>query len=193
LADIASQGSQPRALFVGLDVRTGSIAVSLAPSDSTEVRRYGLIGGSDDDVLKLAKRLSAAHPQSRFQFCYEAGPHGYPLGRFLRSHGYECIIVCPCRVPRRRHLIALSIGPEEVMKASRCRRGYWWMSGNGIVQRVVAGTAGAGPEGTVDRTALRKPEPTLESGLRQSDQNRLMRTRMSGGVGAEGSIPRLPD
>src|SRR5262245_10573363 len=64
LADIPSQGSQPRALFVGLDVHTGSIAVSLAPSDSTEVRRYGLIGGSHDDVLKLAKKLSAAHLQA---------------------------------------------------------------------------------------------------------------------------------
>ena len=65
-----------------------------------------------------------------------------------------------------------------------------------VEQRVAAGTAGAGFEGTVDRTALRKPEPKLESGLRQSDRNRLMRTRMSGGVGAEGSIPsatRLAD
>jgi RNA-directed DNA polymerase len=38
---------------------------------------------------------------------------------------------------RRRHLIALGIHPGEVMKASRCRRGYWWMSGNGIVQRAL--------------------------------------------------------
>ena len=38
---------------------------------------------------------------------------------------------------RRRHLIALGIHPDEVMKASRCRRGYWWMSGNGIVQRAL--------------------------------------------------------
>ena len=35
-----------------------SIAVSLAPSDSTEVRRYGIIGGEHDDVLKLAKKLA---------------------------------------------------------------------------------------------------------------------------------------
>ena len=32
------------ALFIGLDVHNDSIAVSLAPSDSTEVRRYGIIG-----------------------------------------------------------------------------------------------------------------------------------------------------
>jgi len=38
---------------------------------------------------------------------------------------------------RRRNLIALGIRPAEVKKASRCRRGYWWMSGNGIVQRAL--------------------------------------------------------
>src|SRR5436190_17926809 len=41
-------------LYIGLDVHNDSIAVSLAPSDSTEVRRYGIIGGSHDDVLKVA-------------------------------------------------------------------------------------------------------------------------------------------
>lgn len=89
------------ALFTGLDVHTDSIAVSLAPSDSAEVRRYGQIGGAHDDVLRLAKKLQAAHPQTELQFCYEAGPHGYPLCRLLRRHGYECLIVAPSKVPRR--------------------------------------------------------------------------------------------
>jgi len=48
-------------LHVCLDVHSDSIAVSLAPSESTEVRRYGLIGGSHDDVLRLIKQLAAAH------------------------------------------------------------------------------------------------------------------------------------
>jgi RNA-directed DNA polymerase len=38
---------------------------------------------------------------------------------------------------RRRHLLSLGIGPREVHLASRSRRGYWWMSGNGIVQRAL--------------------------------------------------------
>jgi len=33
---------------------------------------------------------------------------------------------------RRRHLLALGVRPEEVHLATRCRRGYWWMSGNGM-------------------------------------------------------------
>src|SRR5512134_3049620 len=88
-------------LFVGLDVHNDSIAVSLAPSESTEVRRYGIIGGQHEDVLKLLKKLAAAHPGVALHCCYEAGPRGYPLGRFIRQHGAECIIVAPSKVPRQ--------------------------------------------------------------------------------------------
>ena len=95
------QQSRGPALFIGLDVHSDSIAVCLAPSDSTELRPYGVIGGSHDDVLKLAKKLSAAHSGLPLQFCYEAGPHGYPLCRCLRAHGYHCIIVAPSKVPRK--------------------------------------------------------------------------------------------
>jgi len=69
---ILTAGQGP-ALYVGLDVHTASIAVSLAPGGSTEVRRYGLIGGTHDDMLKLARKLQAAQPGVALQFCYEAG------------------------------------------------------------------------------------------------------------------------
>jgi len=88
-------------LFTGLDVHNDTIAVSLAPSDSTEVRRYGIIGGEHDDVLKLAKKLATAHPGAFLKFCYEAGPRGFALCRCLRSHGLDCILVCPSKVPRK--------------------------------------------------------------------------------------------
>ena len=88
-------------LFIGLDVHTESIAVSLAPSDFSEVRRYGLIGGTHDDVLRLARKLQAAHPGTELRFCYEAGPHGYPLCRCLRAHGYEGRIIAPSKTPRK--------------------------------------------------------------------------------------------
>jgi len=86
--------------FIGLDVHNDSIAVSLAPSDSSEVRRYGIIGGTHDDVLRLSQKLQAAHPGVALKFCYEAGPRGYPLCRFIRAHGCQCLIVSPSKVPR---------------------------------------------------------------------------------------------
>jgi transposase len=88
-------------IHVGLDVHNDSIALSIAPSDSTEVRRYGTIGGTHDDVQRFIRKLQAAHPQATLKFCYEAGPRGYPLCRFIGGLGHECIIVCPSRVPRR--------------------------------------------------------------------------------------------
>src|ERR1035437_7268995 len=97
----APAGAKPLVLFVGLDVHNDSIAVSLAPSDSTEVRRYGIIGGEHDDVLKLVKKLQAAHPGTLLKFCYEAGPRGFALCRCLRAHGLDCIMVCPSKVPRK--------------------------------------------------------------------------------------------
>ena len=87
--------------YIGLDVHNDSIAISIAPSDSTEVRRWGIIGGAHDHVQRFRKQITAAHPEATLKFCYEAGPRGYPLCRFLRGLGYECIIVCPSRVPRR--------------------------------------------------------------------------------------------
>src|ERR1035437_1387609 len=88
-------------LFLGLDVHNDSIAVSLAPSDAIEVRRYGILGGGHDDGLKLAHKLQAAHPGLTLKFCYEAGPRGFALGRCLRAHGLDCILVCPSKVPRQ--------------------------------------------------------------------------------------------
>ena len=99
--DIIAAADKRPALCIGLDVHNDSIAVSLAPEGSTEVRRYGVIGGSHDEVLKLARKLQAAHLQARLKFCYEAGPRGYPLCRFLQSHCYHCIIVSPSKVPRQ--------------------------------------------------------------------------------------------
>jgi transposase len=100
-AVVPSAAPAVRSLFVGLDVHNDSIAVSLAPPESTEVRRYGIIGGTHDDVLKLLKKLQAAHPGVALKICYEAGPRGYPLCRFIRGHGAECMIVAPSKVPRQ--------------------------------------------------------------------------------------------
>ena len=60
--------------FIGLDVHKESVAVSIAPSNSTEVRFYGNIGGAFDDVDRLIKKL--AQPGVELRFYYEAGPAG---------------------------------------------------------------------------------------------------------------------
>jgi hypothetical protein len=59
------------AWFLGLDVHNDSIAVSIAPSDATEVRRYGIIGGEHDDVMPINWRSRNANASGR---CWTGAP-----------------------------------------------------------------------------------------------------------------------
>src|ERR1051325_447277 len=68
-------------IHIGLDVHNDSLAISLAPSDSTEVRRWGIIGGTHEHVQKFLKQIQAAHPDATLRFCYEAGARGGSLCR----------------------------------------------------------------------------------------------------------------
>src|SRR3974377_2239810 len=85
--------------YIGLDVHKDSIAVAIAPQNSTEVRRYGIIGGTLDDVDKLLKRLS--QPNIELRLVYEAGPCGFVLCRHLRHKGIHCDLVCPSLIPKK--------------------------------------------------------------------------------------------
>ena len=85
--------------YIGLDVHKETIAVSIAPQNSTEVRRYGIIGGTLDAVDKLVKKLTQEKVELRF--VYEAGPCGFVLCRHLRSRGIHCEVIAPSLIPRK--------------------------------------------------------------------------------------------
>ena len=85
--------------YIGLDVHKDSIAVAIAPQNSTEVRRYGIIGGTLQAVDNLLKKL--AKPNLELRFVYEAGPCGFVLCRHLRSKGIHCDLVCPSLIPKK--------------------------------------------------------------------------------------------
>ena len=72
--------------YLGLDVHKETIAVSIAPAHSTEIRRYGIIGGTLAAVDKLIKKLSLEGVELRL--VYEAGPCGFVLCRHLRSGAF---------------------------------------------------------------------------------------------------------
>src|ERR1041385_2685 len=69
--------------YIGLDVHKETIAVSIAPQNSTEVRRYGIIGGTLDAIDKLVKKLAQENLELRL--VYEAGPCGFVLCRRVVS------------------------------------------------------------------------------------------------------------
>jgi len=85
--------------YLGLDAHKETIAVSIAPAQSTEVRRYGLINGSLDAVDKLVKKL--ATPGVELRVVYEAGPCGFVICRHLRAKGIACEVVAPSLIPKK--------------------------------------------------------------------------------------------
>jgi transposase len=85
--------------YIGLDVHKDSIAVVIAPSESTEVRKYGVIGGTVDALDTLIKKLS--QPGLELRFVYEAGPCGYVIYRCLKKRGFHCEVVAPSLIPKK--------------------------------------------------------------------------------------------
>jgi transposase len=73
--------------------------VAIAPAGNTEVRAYGIIGGTLEALDKLIRKLSA--PNLELRFVYEAGPCGYVIYRHLKSKGLHCHVVSPSLIPKK--------------------------------------------------------------------------------------------
>lgn len=85
--------------YLGLDVHKETIAVAIAPEGNTEVRRYGIIGGTLEALDKLIRKLST--PNLELRFVYEAGPCGYVIYRHLKSKGLSCHVVSASLIPKK--------------------------------------------------------------------------------------------
>ena len=84
-------------IHIGLDVHNDSIAASIAPSDSTEVRRWGILGGTHEHVQRFSKQVQSVHPDATLQFCYEAGPRGFPCSSAAWATSASSCVPRACR------------------------------------------------------------------------------------------------
>ena len=86
-------------LYLGLDVHAENIAVAIAEAGRDgEVRNYGEIPNTFHSVDKLLRKLG--HPDKELRVCYEAGPCGFVLARFLKKKGIACDVVAPSLTPK---------------------------------------------------------------------------------------------
>ena len=84
-------------IYVGLDVHKDTIAVALAEAGLPgEVRQHGKIPNTASALRALTVRLAGKGKELRF--CYEAGPCGYWLDRYLTGKSIFCLVVAPALI-----------------------------------------------------------------------------------------------
>jgi transposase len=85
--------------FVGLDVHKESIVLAVAERDGDSAR---VLERLPNDSAMVLKRLRKLGPLGTLKVCYEAGPTGYGLHRFLTDKGVACDVVAPALIPQLR-------------------------------------------------------------------------------------------
>jgi transposase len=86
--------------YVGLDVHKDTIAVAVAIPNGGEPIYRGEIAHTTKALSKLLQRLTSAYV-GKIAFCYEAGPTGYGVYRWLIKKGFHCEVVAPSLIPRK--------------------------------------------------------------------------------------------
>ena len=84
--------------YVGLDVSKEKIVVAVADAGREAPRFWGTIPHKPEAVRKLIKQLG---DPKWLEVCYEAGPTGYELYRWLVSMGVSCLVAAPSLIPKR--------------------------------------------------------------------------------------------
>jgi transposase len=83
--------------FVGLDVHAETIVIAVADSGSAAAVILKVIGCDERRLLSELRKLGT---RESLRVCYEAGPTGFGLERFLRSQGVDCVVVAPSLTPQ---------------------------------------------------------------------------------------------
>jgi transposase len=87
-------------VFVGIDTSKLRNAVAIAEAGRNgEIRYLGEIANTPEATRKLVAKLSQRY--GKLHFCYEAGPTGYGLHRWLTELGQDNIVVAPSLIPKR--------------------------------------------------------------------------------------------
>jgi transposase len=81
---------------VGLDVHADSIVIAVADADAKPAEVWKVIPYDLPGLLTQLRRLGSL---CTLKVCYEAGPTGFGLQRFLQQQQIDCIVVAPSLVP----------------------------------------------------------------------------------------------
>ena len=82
--------------YVGLDVHKDTIAVAVAEDGKADAV---VLGTYPNDEKRLRAVLNKIGRPEQLRVCYEAGPCGYVIYRFLEQLKIHCDVVAPALIP----------------------------------------------------------------------------------------------
>src|SRR5436189_702134 len=104
---------ESRTVTVGLDVHARSIRLAAVRAD--ELLEERTLPYDEGAVERLLRRWPAV------RCCYEAGPTGFGLYRYLVERGIDCAVVAPGLVPQRGDRVKTD--PRDARKLARLLAG----------------------------------------------------------------------
>lgn len=91
--------AEPTTTFVGLDAHKVSIKVAVLLPGTTKPVEWQ-VDNEKASVRRMVRKVQRFAP-GEVRFCYEAGPCGYALQRWIREQGVACVVVAPSLIPRK--------------------------------------------------------------------------------------------
>lgn len=91
---------EKRITVVGLDAHKVSTNVAVLLSGAVRPIEWQ-VSTEHSSIRKMVKKVLGLAPGAKVRFCYEAGPCGYALQRWIREMGAECVVVAPSLIPRK--------------------------------------------------------------------------------------------
>jgi transposase len=91
---------EKRITFVGLDAHKEWIKVAALSAGETRAVEWQ-VANEKAAVRRMLRKLERLSSGSEVRLCYEAGPCGYALQRWIQESGAVCVVVAPSLIPRK--------------------------------------------------------------------------------------------
>jgi transposase len=86
--------------FVGMDAHKVAIKLAVLVAGETKPVEWSL-ANEKAAVRRVVRKVQRLAGGREVRFCYEAGPCGYALQRWIQGAGANCVVVAPSLIPRK--------------------------------------------------------------------------------------------
>ena len=84
-------------LIIAFDQHAASVVAAVLPAGHRTPALHPLAS----DLTSIGRFVDRLGPRGRVRCCYEAGPCGFELQRYLQGRGIPCDVIAPALIPRR--------------------------------------------------------------------------------------------